>query len=305
MMDAATLETVLAAILRSATPLILLGVGIIVSERAGILNLGQEGMLTSGAAVAFVTMLSTASPTLSITAAALAGMTMAGIFAVPVLALKTNQVATGLALTLFGLGLAALLGNDHAGASIEAMAALPVPGLHHIPIAGVLFDQDLLVYVGWLMAGLVAWFLRTHPGTVIIACGHAPAVLHTMGHPVLRIQALATLFGGAMAGLAGAYLALSFTPLWSESIGNGRGWIALALVVFASHQVGRLVLGAAIFGSTSVLQLVFQAAEVNVSTHLLAASPYLVTIIALVVLSRLSTSSPRLQAPRTLGQTMS
>ncbi len=304
-MDLVTVEAVVSAVIRSAAPLLLLGLGIIVSERAGILNLGQEGMLTTGAAVAFVTMLSTGSAALAILAAATAGMALAGLFAVPVLALKTNQVATGLALTIFGLGLAALLGNQHAGASITAMTPLTVPLLSELPVLGVVFKQDLLVYLGWIMAAMIAWFLRSFRGTLLIACGHAPQVVHAMGHPVLRIQATATLFGGAMAGLAGAYLALSFTPIWNEAIGNGRGWIALALVVFASRQVGRLLLGAFIFGSTSVLQLAFQAANINVSTHLLAASPYIVTILALVVLARASTTSPRLREPRSLGKAFS
>ncbi len=304
-MDVVTFEAVLSATIRSATPLILLGLGIVISERAGILNLGQEGMLATGAAVAFITMLGSENSFMAILAAASAGMAMSGLFAVAVLTLKTNQVATGLALTIFGLGLAALLGNQYIGDSIEASRPWAIPALSKIPFLGVVFQQDLLVYLGLIIAGLIVVFLRSFPGTLMIACGHAPRVVHAMGHPVQRIQTTAILFGGAMAGLAGAYLALSFTPIWNDEIGNGRGWIALALVVFASRQVGRLLLGALIFGSTSVLQLVLQAVDISVSTHLLAASPYIVTILALVVLARVSSTSPSLREPRSLGQTFS
>ena len=194
-MDINLIEAMISAVIRSATPLLLLGLGIIISERAGILNLGQEGMLTCGAVASFLTMLATGSFSISILAAIAAGASLSCVFMTPVLVLHTNQVATGLALTILGLGIAALAGNPYAGESISAYQVVSLPDFLSAPILRAILEHDPIVYLSWIAAIGVTLFLRSSSGSILIACGHAPRVATILGHNVIKIQALATLFG--------------------------------------------------------------------------------------------------------------
>jgi len=295
------LDTTLFATVRSGTPLLLIALGVLVSERAGVLNLGQEGMVLVGAAAAFVTADAGAGHGLACLAGVAAGAVCAAGFALLVIGLRANQVAAGLALTIFGTGLASLIAADAVGRSISGMQPLAVPGLSALPLLGrTLFAQDALVYVSLGLTLAVAYlFQGTRLGLALVAAGHDPRAAYALGLPVIRLRVLATLAGGAFAGLAGAYLALVYTPLWSESISAGRGWIALALVVFAGWRVARLPFAAYLFGLAGILHLVLQGRGIEVSPNLLALTPYVVTIAALVLLgSRYGARN----APRALGR---
>jgi general nucleoside transport system permease protein len=287
----------------SATPLLLAASGELVTERAGVLNLGVEGMMIVGAIAGFSAMIATRSIPLALLAAVAAGAVMAALFGVLVLTLRANQVASGLALTMFGLGLSALWGQSYSGLSAPAFPHLYIPGLTDLPLVGeLLFGHDLLIYVSLAVVALVAWVLRrTHIGLVLRAIGENHDAAHAIGYPVIAFRYLATMFGGAMAGLGGAYLSLVVTPLWVERMTAGRGWIALALVVFAAWRPWRVLLGAYLFGGITVLQLHSQALGVKVDAQLLAMLPYLATIAVLVLISR-DTMRLRLNAPACLGK---
>jgi len=299
----AGLAALLVAMIRAATPLALAAVGELVAEKAGVLNLGVEGMMLVGAVTAFATMVSTGSPALALLAAMLAATAMALLFGVLTLSLMANQVATGLALTIFGIGLSAFIGKGFIGIPIEGLAPLSVPGLSTIPLLGpVLFGQDALVYASVALTLAVSLVLyRTRAGLIIRAVGENHAAAHAIGYPVLGIRYLCVLFGGAMAGLAGAYLSLVYTPMWVESMTSGRGWIALALVVFATWKPGRVLLGAYLFGGVTILQLHAQGLGLAVSSHILSMLPYLATILVLVLISRDGVKI-RLNAPACLGK---
>ncbi len=304
-MDIALLENLLFAMVRSGTPLLFCGLGVLICERAGVLNLGQEGMMLMGAVVSFIVTYSSGNAGLGILAGTLAGIATSALFAFIALFLRANQVATGLALSIFGAGLAAFVGAPYVGETIQGLSALQMPLLADIPLLGrVLFAQDFLVYLSWVMAILV--FLvsqRWRAGILIRAVGENPQVARKLGVPVQLIRYLAVFFGGAMAGLSGAYLSLSYTPLWAEGISAGRGWIALALVVFASWRTGRLMLGAYLFGLSSILHLLMQGFGFAVSPNLLAMTPYLVTILVLILLSRPGKKRNKvLAAPASLGK---
>ncbi|MDX1453414.1 MAG: ABC transporter permease [Oleiphilaceae bacterium] len=302
-MDAELLINILYATIRTGTPLLLIALGELVCEKAGVLNLGQEGMVLMGAVVGFMVASQSEHVVTGVMMASLAGMIMALLFGILAISLMTNQVATGLALTIFGTGLSAFLGADYVGFSIEGIAALPIPVLHEIPFIGpVLFAQDPLVYVSWLLFFAVYWcFKRARLGLMLRAVGENPEAAYAIGLPVIRLRFAAVLFGGAMAGLAGGYLSLAYTPLWSEGMSAGRGWIALALVVFASWKVERLMLGAYLFGAASIMHLILQGMGFEVSPNLLAMLPYVATILVLVLLAsdKLKTT---LSAPQSLGQ---
>ncbi len=281
-------EAFMLTVITAATPLLLAAMGELVVERAGVLNLGVEGMMVMGAVSAFAAAHASGSPLLGVIAGALAGAALAAPFAFLTQNLATNQVATGLALTLLGLGLSGLIGEGFVGTPGQRLEALNVPGLSAIPLIGpLLFSHDLLVYLSFAMTGAVMWFLfRSRAGLILRAVGVNHAAAHALGHPVIRVRWLAILFGGVMAGLAGAYLSLAYTPQWTENMTAGRGWIALALVVFATWRPLRVLAGAYLFGAVWILGLHAQAAGLGLPSQLLAALPYMVTIAALAVISR-------------------
>ncbi len=302
-MDMDLFVNILFATVRTGTPLVLIALGELVCEKSGVLNLGQEGMVLMGAVLGFITSVVTGHMGLSLLAATLAGMTMAALFGFLAISLVTNQVATGLALTIFGTGLSAFLGADYVGKGIEGIAAWPIPVLSELPVVGkVLFSHDPLVYFSWGMFALVFWVFRsTRLGLTLRAVGEQPEAANAIGIKVLAVRYGAVLFGGAMAGLAGAYLSLAYTPLWTEGMSAGRGWIALALVVFASWKAERVLLGAYLFGFASILHLVLQGLGFEASPNLLAMLPYGATIVVLVVLSS-DVVKARLATPLALGQ---
>lgn len=294
---------ILASTVAAATPLAYAAYGELVTERAGVLNLGVEGMMLMGAITGFAVATHTGSLSLGFMAGVLAGMGMALIFAVLTLSLQTNQVATGLALTLFGVGLSAFLGRSYVGLSLNGLQPLNLPVVGDIPFVGPLFFHfDAVVYGSLVLLMALIWFFtRSHWGLVVRAVGESPASAHAIGYPVIRIRYLAILFGGAMSGLAGAYLSLAITPMWVEGMTAGRGWIALALVVFATWKPLRVLLGAYLFGGVTILQFYGQGMGVHVPSEMLSMLPYLVTIIVLVLISR-NPKTILLNQPMSLGQ---
>ena len=280
-------ELILITVLTAATPLIIASLGELVTERAGVLNLGVEGMMIVGAASGFAVAIITGSSGLGVLAGIGAGMALSSVFGVLTIFLAANQVATGLALTILGLGLSGLIGSNFIGLKREAIAHLHIPVLSDLPLVGkLIFGQDPFVYAGWALVIGVTWFLnRSRAGLTLRAVGENHTSAHALGVKVRRIRFLAVLFGGACAGLAGSYLSLAYTPFWAPGMTAGRGWIALALVVFASWRPFRAYAGALLFGGATVLQLHAQAASFGIPGQALTALPYLATIIALVLLS--------------------
>jgi simple sugar transport system permease protein len=283
------LEAILLTVITASTPLLIAAIGELVVEKSGVLNLGVEGMMIMGAACGIVAAIATGSGAAGVAAAVLAGMAMAAIFAALTLGLAANQVAAGLALTIFGLGLSGVVGASFVGAQRAGIGKIEIPLLSEIPFLGpVLFNQDPFVYASFALVAGVSWFLtRTRAGLVLRACGESAASAHALGYKVLRIRFLAILFGGACAGLAGAYLSLVLTPFWTSGMTAGRGWIALAIVVFASWLPWRAALGAYLFGGITILQLHAQGAGFRVPPQLMSALPYLITIVVLVLIMRL------------------
>ncbi|GAB2188133.1 ABC transporter permease [Roseibium sp. LAB1] len=280
-------EAVLLTVITAATPLLIAAIGELVVERSGVLNLGVEGMMIMGAVVGFAVANQTGSGTLGVLAAIAAGMAMSALFGFLVLILVTNQVATGLALTILGIGFSGLIGEAFIGIPGLKLPDLFIPVLSEIPFFGpVLFQQDALVYVSFALVIAVAYFLfRTRLGLVLRSVGDNHGSAHALGYSVIRIRFAAVLFGGACAGLAGAYMSLAYTPQWVENMTAGRGWIALALVVFSSWLPLRVVIGAYLFGAVSVLNLHAQAVELDIPSQLLSSLPYLATILVLVLIS--------------------
>ncbi|OEC37702.1 ABC transporter permease [Pseudomonas sp. 1D4] len=302
-MDLDLLTNILFAMVRCGTPLLLVALGELVCEKSGVLNLGQEGMMLFGAVVGFIAAIGTGSLWLGVLAAMAAGVLLAALFALVALGCNANQVATGLALTIFGIGLSSFVGAAWVGKPLAGFEPLAIPLLSALPVLGkVLFSQDLMVYLSFVLFALIAWaLLKSRIGLVLQAVGENPDAASAMGLPVLRVRTLAVLFGGAMAGMAGAYLSLAYTPMWAENMTAGRGWIALALVVFASWRVFRVLLGAYLFGLASILHLVAQGVGLAIPANLLAMLPYVATILVLVLLSR-DALRTRLFAPVSLGQ---
>jgi simple sugar transport system permease protein len=279
---------VLLTIVTAATPLLLAAIGELVVERSGVLNLGVEGMMVMGAVAGFGAAFLTGSPYVGVIAAIIAGMAMALLFGFLTLTLVSNQVATGLSLTLLGLGLSGLLGESFVG---EPGVKLPK-----------IFGIDMLVPFSFVLTAAVAYVLfRSKAGLVIRAVGDSHGSAHALGYPVIRVRYLCVLFGGGCAGLAGSYLSLVYTPQWVENMTAGRGWIALALVVFASWMPWRVVAGAYLFGAISILSFVGQTRAWAVPSQFLNSLPYLVTILALVVISA-NRRLTRTNAPASLGQ---
>lgn len=298
-----TAAAILAATLRAGTPLVIAALGELVVERAGVLNLGVEGMMLTGAAAGFIAAVTTGHPTLGIVAAMLAGMLMALLFGALTLGLYANQVATGLALSIFGTGLSAFVGRDYVDVPLEGLRPLALAGLSTLPLVGpLLLNYDALVYVSLAFCLIVHRFLfHSRAGLVLRAVGESPEAAHALGYPVVGIRYLAVLFGGAMSGLAGAYLSLAYTPMWTENMTAGRGWIALALVVFATWRPSRVLLGAYIFGFVTIFQLNIQGIGIAFPAQLLSTLPYLATVIVLVAILR-DAAKIRLNAPASLGK---
>jgi simple sugar transport system permease protein len=304
-MDASIVTSILFATVVAGTPLIIVALGQLIAEKSGVLNLGAEGMMAMGAITAFAVSLHSGNPWLGVLAGMVAGAAMSFLFAIVVLSLMGNQVASGLALSILGVGLAAFIGKPYESEILPTVGAWEVPLLSDIPILGeALFSHQALVYFSWALFGGIVWFLyRSRPGLILRAVGESPSSAHSIGYHAIRIRYLATLFGGAMAGIGGAFLSVFYTPLWVEGMVAGRGWIAIALVVFATWRPLRVVLGAYLFGGVMVVQLFVQGSgmEINVPSQFLSALPYLATIIVLVIISR-DQNTVRLNAPVSLGQ---
>jgi simple sugar transport system permease protein len=305
MMDFSTLNPVaiMVALIIAATPLLFAAIGELVVQKSGVLNLGVEGMMIVGAIAAFAVTLETGSWAIGLLAAMAAGAGLAALFAFMTQALLSNQVATGLALTLFGLGVAAMIGQPYSGVKAPSFPSLDIPGLSDLPVVGrLLFSHDYLVYGSVALTGAVWWVLtRTRAGLILRAVGENHDAAHAIGYRVGLIRTLAIMFGGACAGLGGAYLSLVTTPLWVEGMTAGRGWIALAIVVFAAWRPWRAMLGAYVFGGVTIAQLNLQALGVSIQSQYLSMTPYLVTILVLVLISA-DASRVRLKAPACLGR---
>ncbi len=302
-----TLEStvlVLLTIISAATPLLFAALGELVTEKSGVLNLGVEGMMLAGAVAGFAVGVTTGSGILGVLAGAAAGIALAFTFGVLTLTLAANQVATGLALTIFGIGLSALVGAGFVGIPVEPLPKLAIGGLSDIPVVGpLLFGHDALVYLSILATLGVAWFLRrTRGGMILRAVGESDLSAHSIGYDVIAVRYRAVLFGGAMSGLGGAYLSLSYTPMWAEEMTAGRGWIALALVVFSSWRPWRLFLGAYLFGGVTILQLYAQGAGgFGIPAQVMSMLPYLATILVLTLIAA-GPWKGRLDAPACLGK---
>jgi len=294
---------ILIVTLGAGTPLIFAALGELVTEKSGVLNLGVEGMMLVGAIVAFITASNTGSLWLGVGAGLAAGTAIALIFAVLTLTLQANQVAAGLALAIFGAGFSAFVGKGYLGMALQSKPRGDPSLLNSVPLIGsVLAELHPLVYLSWLLFAAVSWFLyKSRPGLVLRAAGESPTSAHSIGYPVIRIRYLATLFGGAMAGVAGAYLSLVNAPLWMEGMTAGRGWIALALVVFASWRPARVMLGAYLFGGVTITQFFAQGSGIGFASQAMSTLPYLATIVVLVLISR-NLTLIRLNAPVSLGK---
>ena len=282
-----------------------MALGQLIAEKSGVLNLGAEGMMAMGAIAGFAVTHHTGNPWLGVLAGMAAGALMSFLFAVVVLTLMGNQVASGLALSIFGVGLSAFVGKPYESEILQTVARLRIPLLADIPvIGGPLFNQQPLVYFSWVLFGAIAWFLyQSRPGLLLRAVGESPSSAHSIGYPVIRIRYMATLFGGAMAGIGGAFLSVFYTPLWVEGMVAGRGWIAIALVVFATWRPFRVIVGAYLFGGVMVAQLFVQGSglDINIPSQFLSSLPYVATIVVLVIISR-DQNTVRLHAPVSLGQ---
>ena len=280
------LAFILTGTLAAATPLLLAALGELVAERSGVLNLGLEGLMALAAALAFIVVYQGGGHPVAFGVGALAGMAAALVFAAAVLTFRANQVAAGLAIGILCLGLSALAGRSFESLTITGLPKLEVPLLSDLPVIGGIFRQDLVVWLAMLGAlAIHLVFRHTKLGLVIRAVGENPKAAQAIGHPVIAIRYAAVAFGGAIAGLAGAYASTVYTPLWADGMIAGRGWIALALVVFGTWQTGRVFLGACLFGALSLAELAAQAVGVQLPSQLLASMPYLATIVVLGIIS--------------------
>ena len=301
-MEIATIVAILYTALHAATPLLFAGCGELITEKSGVLNLGVEGMMLIGAVVGFIVGAHDGGLFLACLAAAAASALMALLFAFLTVVLRVNQAASGLALTIFGAGLSAFIGQTYTGRALPLPENITLPVLSDIPVVGkLLFTHDPMTYFAYLLPLVTAWFLfRTRAGLVLRAVGENHQAAHAMGYPVTAVRMAAVVYGGVMCGLGGAYLSLIYTPLWTENMTAGRGWIALALVVFAAWRPLRLLAGAVLFGVIGVGELFAQGWEFSPPSQFLAMSPYLATLVALVILSARKRASA--QAPHCLGK---
>ena len=293
----------IASLMVASVPIMLAALGELVVEKAGVLNLGVEGMMIMGAICGFITAVGTGSPVMGFVGGAAGGAALSLIFAFLTQVLLANQVATGLALTMFGLGLSSLMGQGYNGIKPPSTGKVPFGPLADIPVLGrILFSHDWIVYGSILIVAAVWYVLKyTRAGLVLRAVGENHDAAHALGYKVQRIRVLAILFGGAMAGLGGAYVSLVRVPQWVDGITAGAGWIALAIVVFASWKPWRVLIGAYLFGGITVLQLNLQAAGSRIPVEYLSMSPYLITILVLVIMSS-GKGRASLNAPAALGQ---
>ena len=295
--------SILLTIATAATPLLIAAIGELVVERSGVLNLGVEGMMVMGAVAGFGAGLLTGSPWVGLVAAIVVGALFSLLFAVMTLSLATNQVATGLSLTLLGLGLSGMMGTGFVGLPGERLPNLYIPVLTDLPVVGkLLFGQDPIFYISIALVFGVSWFLfKTRTGLTLRSIGDSHTSAHALGIQVIKYRYLAVMFGGACAGLAGGHLSLVYTPQWVENMTAGRGWIALALVVFSSWRPLRVLAGAYIFGAVWIGQLHAQAFGIPVPSQFLSSLPYLATIVVLVIISR-NKRLTMMNTPASLGQ---
>ena len=301
------MTAILAGTIAAATPLIFAGLGELVAERTGVINLGVEGMMLVGAIAGFAFAAQyDASVASALLVGGIAGTLMALIFAFFTLSLSTNQSACGLALTIFGIGISAFIGQNYVSMALPGLEGINIPLLSEIPVMGpILFQHNYVVYLSMLAFVVIWWVLtKTRLGLLLKAVGESPESAHAMGYNVLAIRYCAVLFGGAMAGVGGAFLSTVYTPMWIENMVAGRGWIAIALVVFATWKPTRLMLGAYLFGGVTILQFHAQALGLNVPNELLSALPYVATIVVLVLISR-NKKHLKLNLPASLGKTFS
>jgi len=300
-MEAAAL--LIASTLNAGTVVGLAALGLLINERAGVLNLGAEGLLLVAAITGYAVAVHTHSDPLAFAAAALAAALLAGAFGVLVIWLNTNQYATGLALSLFGAGLAAFVGQPYTQEKLSDRPRFEIPGLADLPFVGTAFcKQHPMVYITVGLAIALAWFLyRSRAGLVLRAVGESPDSAHALGYPVRRIRLAAVMAGGALCGLAGAFLSLFYVPQWVEGMSAGRGWIALALTTFATWRPGRILLGAYLFGGVTMLQFQLQGQGVQIPSQVLTALPYVATIVVLVLISR-NPAWIRINMPASLGK---
>ena len=297
------MSALMLTILATSIPLLLAATGELITERSGVLNLGVEGMMLMGAVAALAAVLYAGNPYTGILTGAVAGMAASLIFAFFAVSLMTNQVATGLALTIFATGFSGLAGAPLVGKTAESLPPIEIPLLSQIPLIGDLFfNQDALFYLAFALIVATAIFLKkSRAGMILRAVGDNHASAHALGYHVQKVRWMAIAFGGACAGLGGAYIPLVLTPHWSEGMTAGRGWIALALVVFASWMPYRIVIGALIFGGITILQLAGQARSWTVPSQVLSMLPYIATILALVIMS-MRASSKTSVVPACLGK---
>ncbi|WP_454286844.1 ABC transporter permease [Rhizobium arsenicireducens] len=297
------IEAILLTVITASTPLVIAAMGELVSERSGVLNLGVEGMMIIGAVCAFAVAQMSGSPLVGVGAGIVGGAAFSLLFAFLTLSLVANQVATGLALTILGLGVSGMLGESFVGVPGVKLQPITIPLLADIPFLGpLLFKQDLIFYLSILLVVGVNWFLfRTRSGLKLRAIGDNHGSAHTLGIHVIRTRYLAVLFGGACAGLAGAQLSLVYTPQWVENMSAGRGWIALALVVFASWRPWRLLAGGYLFGAVTIGQLHAQAFGLGLPSQFLSALPYAATIVVLVIISQ-NRRTTLINTPASLGK---
>jgi simple sugar transport system permease protein len=293
----------LAATFNAGTVLAIAALGLLINERAGIVNLGAEGLMLVAAIAGFATALHTGNDWLAFAAGAGAGALLAAVFGLLVIWLNTNQVATGLALSLFGGGFSAFVGVNYVQGKLGERAQFHVPVLGDIPFIGpAFFRQHPMVYLAIVLTVGLAWFLyRSRSGLVLRAVGESPESAHALGYPVRRIRLAAVMTGGALCGVAGAYLSVVYTPLWVEGMVAGKGWIALALTTFATWRPARVLLGAYLFGGVTMLQFHLQGQGVDIPSQFLSMLPYVATIVVLVLISR-NAAWIRVNMPASLGK---
>jgi simple sugar transport system permease protein len=300
-MDAFAL--LIAATLNAGTVLAIAGLGLLINERAGIVNLGAEGLMLVAAVAGFAATVHSGNDWVGFAAGAVAGAVLAGVFGLLVIWLNTNQYATGLALSLFGVGFSAFVGISYTQQRLSERPQFSIPGLADIPFIGpAFFKQHPMVYLAIALTVGLAWFLyRSRAGLVLRAVGESPESAHALGYPVRRIRMLAVMVGGALCGVAGAYISVIYTPLWVEGMVAGKGWIALALTTFATWRPARVLLGAYLFGGVTMLQFHLQGQGVDIPSQFLSMLPYVATIVVLVLISRNATWI-RVNMPASLGK---
>lgn len=298
-----TYALLVAASLNAGTVLAFAALGLLINEKAGVVNLGAEGMMLCAAMAGFACVVHTGSDRLGFVVGMLVGAGLAGIFGVLTIWLGSNQYATGLAMTLFGTGISAFVGTSYVQSTLPERTHFQVPFLSDIPWLGnALFKQHPLVYAAVLLSLAMIYFLnKTRQGLILRGIGENPDSAHALGYPVRRLRLWAVVFGGSLCGLAGAYLSVIYTPLWVEGMVAGKGWIALALTTFATWRPGRVLLGAYLFGFVTMLQFHLQGAGVDVSSEFLTMLPYLANIVVLVMISR-NSDWIKLNIPASLGK---